>query len=281
MEKRDMMIKTKQLKATIKEVVRECLNEKCGGGPGHLAGGEKGKRMFKHIKQGYKGEKSVEDAERIAAATVNKNLDEIADSKQTPLDDIVRLVSKKTDDPQKAEYLVSQLFQHQYGKPADEEAIKAAIERNKHIGEAGLTSEDESSEEHDYDEAEEIKLIKAMKQIADKLDKMHKGMGGKIDETKVNMKMGPSYKVVQKTQAKVTEPDQPARTNQYDPKVTEAAYKQVSPNETDTAEENKALTIQTEPKVTENHKVQHRSYKTADDIDNDPNNVRDPEVPQA
>jgi len=64
--------------------------------------------------------------------------------------------------------------------------------------------------------------------------------------------------------------------------VDEASYKQVSPNETDTAKENKPLTIQTDPKVTEsNHKVQHRSFKTAKDGDQNPKNVRDPKVPQA
>lgn len=63
--------------------------------------------------------------------------------------------------------------------------------------------------------------------------------------------------------------------------TSEAAYKVVSPNEVDTSKEDKARTIQTEPKVTENHKVQARSAKTVQDLDNDPKNVRDPEVPQA
>jgi hypothetical protein len=45
---------------------------------------------------------------------------------------------------------------------------------------------------------------------------------GDLSEAEVNMKMGPSYKVVQQTLAKTQEPDQFARTNQYDPKVSES-----------------------------------------------------------
>ena len=42
-----------------------------------------------------------------------------------------------------------------------------------------------------------------------------------VDESTVDMKMGPSYKVVQPTLAKTSEPDFFARTNQYDPEVSE------------------------------------------------------------
>lgn len=123
--------------------------------------------------------------------------------------------------------------------------------------------------DHDYDESEEIKLIKAMAQIAKKLEAMHKGS---VKEA--------SYKKVA-PHAYTDAAEDKARRIQTEPEVNEAAYKVTSPNETDTAKENKALTIQTEPKVTENHKTQKRSYKTVQDIDNDPNNVRDPDVPQA
>jgi hypothetical protein len=43
----------------------------------------------------------------------------------------------------------------------------------------------------------------------------------KLSEANVNMKMGPSYKVVQPTLAKTSEPDQFSRTNEYDPEVSE------------------------------------------------------------
>ncbi len=47
------------------------------------------------------------------------------------------------------------------------------------------------------------------------------GKWEKINEAKVDMKMGPSYKVVQPTLVKTSEPDQFSRTNQYDPEITE------------------------------------------------------------
>jgi uncharacterized protein (UPF0335 family) len=60
---------------------------------------------------------------------------------------------------------------------------------------------------------------------------MNKGKFGKksktdnekedVDESTVDMKMGPSYKVVQPTLAKTSEPDFFARTNQYDPEISE------------------------------------------------------------
>jgi hypothetical protein len=205
-----MTIKKSQLKETIKQVVRECLNEKCGGST--LPGGAKGGRMFKHIKQGYKGEKSADDAERIAAATVKDRL-------------------------------------------GQEEQVGADV-----VAEKKMTAE------------------QFRKELSEVVDKM---VRKRFNEALVNMKMGPSYKTVPDTLAQTSEPDQRARVNQYDPKVTEASHKVVSPNETDTAKENKALTIQTEPKVTENHRVQHRSYTTIKDLPNDPNVARDPENPSS
>lgn len=76
-------------------------------------------------------------------------------------------------------------------------------------------------------------------------------------------------------------PRRKALAKRFKKGIDEASYKVVAPNETDTAKEDKARKIQTEPKVTENHKVQHRSYKTVNDQESDPKNVRDPEVPQA
>ena len=77
-----------------------------------------------------------------------------------------------------------------------------------------------------------------------------------------------------------------AREIQKNPKVNEnnggPQYKVVSPNATDTAKEDKAREIQRDPKVSEAaHKVQHRSYKTINDVDQDPKNPADPEVPMS
>lgn len=88
------------------------------------------------------------------------------------------------------------------------------------------------------------------------------------------------YKIVPNTSSEVQKDDH-ARAIQTDPTVTEASYKVVSPTQARTSNCDHARTIQTEPEVTENHKVQARSAKTVNDLDNDPNNVRDPEIPQA
>ena len=61
--------------------------------------------------------------------------------------------------------------------------------------------------------------------------------------------------------------------------LDEAAYKVVSPNQVDTAKEDKARKIQTEPKVSENFKVQTGpSCRTAKDSRNNPKNVRNPKL---
>jgi hypothetical protein len=63
--------------------------------------------------------------------------------------------------------------------------------------------------------------------------------------------------------------------------ISEASYKVVSPNETDTAKEDKARKIQTEPKVTEAaFKTQARSARTIKDLPQNPKNVADKDVPQ-
>ena len=90
--------------------------------------------------------------------------------------------------------------------------------------EAGLTSENEAGKEgegHEDHEAEEVKLIKVVRHIADKLEKMHKGMG--IEEG------GPQYKVAPKMMAK-TQKDNQAYARQGDPKVNETSYKTQGPS---------------------------------------------------
>ncbi len=118
-----------------------------------------------------------------------------------------------------------------------------------------------------------------------------------------------SYKVVA-PHAYTDEEENEALNIQGDPEVNEAAnnntlppnkgqYKVAPPHLYTTAQQNIALTGQTDPKrmyektdmrlssllekkkkkMKENHKVQNRSYATANDWAGDPNNVRDPKVP--
>jgi hypothetical protein len=61
--------------------------------------------------------------------------------------------------------------------------------------------------------------------------------------------------------------------------TSEASYKVAAPTQTRVQKDNHAREVQGCPKVTENHKVQHRSACTVKDLPNNPKNLRDPEVP--
>ena len=191
---RKEIMKKSQLKEAVKAIVRECVNERCGG--------SKAKRMFKHIKDSEKKQgKSTKVAKKIAGATVNKRLkneqvdaDMIAGEKQETergnernspeLDKIVKFAVNKlpnVKDPAKIARVTSLLFKHQHSnKEPDPEAVTASIKKHmsnkdaRGTNECGLTSEDEGGE-HGYDEREEIMLIKVMELIAKKLSAMHSG----------------------------------------------------------------------------------------------------------
>lgn len=71
-----------------------------------------------------------------------------------------------------------------------------------------------------------------------------------------------------------------ARTIQTDPKVNEASYKVVSPTQVQVQKDDQARRVQTEPNVDESaYKVQKRSYQTVQDIGQNPENPADPDVP--
>lgn len=223
-----MNIKQSQLVAIIKEVVRECIEER------------KDKWIQKAVDPSHKGyctpmtKATCTPHRKALAKRFKKGIDEAgltsekADSEISPLEDIIKSVIKSGVKGKAAIIKkAKELYKQQISKHgADDDAVNDMM----------------SSEFPEVNEA--------------------------------------SYKVVSPNETDTAEEDK-ARTIQTDPQVTEASYKTVSPNETDTAAEDKARAIQTEPKVTENHKVQHRSAKTVNDLDNDPQNVRDPEVPQA
>lgn len=86
-----------------------------------------------------------------------------------------------------------------------------------------------------------------------------------------------SYKVVSPNETDTTEEDK-ARTIQTDPKVNEASYKIVAPKSATDAKEDKARKIQTDPKVNETaYKTQGPSFKTFKDSPQFPDAVNDPE----
>jgi len=115
-----------------------------------------------------------------------------------------------------------------------------------------------------------------------KLVKQHMGTGNSISKPQVGkFALGAleeeSYKVVAPNEVDITDEDK-ARTIQTDPKVTEASYKVVAPKSSTDAKEDKARRIQAEPKVNETaYKTQGPSYKTFEDSPQLPDAVNDPE----
>lgn len=75
----------------------------------------------------------------------------------------------------------------------------------------------QNQEEHEHTE---VDLVNVIKKAVDKLGGMHKE-DKPVDENTVNMKMGASYKVVQKDLTHTAAKDK-ARTRQYDPEISEA-----------------------------------------------------------
>jgi hypothetical protein len=258
--------------------------------------------MFKHIKKGYKGEKDSEDAERIAAATVNKQLGEDEGEKKASGDKIPKgKLAKLNPDIVKGD------------KPSMKPGEKPSLLKK----EAGAISE--------YDESEELKLIRGLNLITQKLLGMHKGLdidkhekedhGDHIDEN------GPQYKVRDgRSYVEQTGKVNRAREIQEDPVINEdeGQYKvrdgrsyteqtgkvnrarEIQKDPTINEDEgqykvrdgksqveqpgkvNRAREIQKDPKVNEAaHKVQARSFKTIKDVDQDPKNPADPEVPMS
>ena len=214
-----MKMKKSQLKEAVKAVVRQCLNERlakegCGSGSNKRFKGKEA-RMFKHVEDSEKEQgKSTKVAKKIAGKTVNKRrADEQvgadvvagenmgADSKQTPIEDIIKFVIRRAPaiahDAHKIAAVAAELFAHQtgWGKPDPEHLLPIV---QKHMGggeeqaecggmeqecgtmqdEAGLTSETGAEGGEGYDEKEEILLIKVMALIAKKLEAMHAGMPG-------------------------------------------------------------------------------------------------------
>lgn len=107
--------------------------------------------------------------------------------------------------------------------------------------------EDEmGGETYGYDEAEEIELLKQLGQIILKLLQMHRG-----EDTEGGEEGGDD----------------------------EIPFKGVPEKGED--EEPELETPDEEELRESNHKVQHRSHKTVKDLDNNPKNVRDSEIPQA
>lgn len=199
-----MKLKKSQLKDAVKAIVRQCLNERCGGRKAKRIKEQSDDDLNSNPRDDFendpdalaksKGNDLPQDSDESPkfgdpAYDTDENMG--ADSEQTPMDDIVKHVIKKVpaiaNNPQKIARVSTLLFQHQFGgqQPPDSETLLGIVQKHMASGgaseqpsefggmeEAGMTSENGG-----YDENEEIMLIKVMALIAKKLEAMHAGEG--------------------------------------------------------------------------------------------------------
>jgi hypothetical protein len=160
--------------------------------------------------------------------------------------------------------------------------------------EMGLTSEEETCEpcagEGQYDEREEIKLIKVMKLAAEKLEAMHRGMPGDEEPVELPPEVdgGPEGAETEEP-SPFGEPDEPSEEEPSEKEPTEEPHSE--PDGDESGEEppfkkkkekkEEDPTEFTKKLAKENHKIQKRSYTTSNDGPQNPKNVRDPEVPMS
>ena len=298
------MTKT-QLKEAVKAVVRECLNERVIKEV--APPGDKAERMVQHVKASLKKSHPDWDAEKIASVAIatawkahNKGSVEQdegcceeggvqgADSKVSVMDAIVRVILRKVPaykgNPDKITKLAALLFHKQYGRPADMEAVEAAVERNlgyeDQIADEPVaktdedpTKEPEPAEEGDEadamdDQDQELQADRDFRQQQDdekakkksqKPAKKEPEEESASEEEEESVEENAQYKHVSDNQIDTAEEDK-ARTIQTDPEVNESAetlppnkgqYKTVAPHQYTTTDQNKALTIQTDPQVNE------------------------------
>ena len=126
----------------------------------------------------------------------------------------------------------------------------------------------------EYDEQQEIRLIKAVGKAIVKLLQMHVGMEDpEGDNLEPEKKGPPAPKKEKKPSPDKEEGELDEGGAQY--KVRDGRSYVEQPGKV-----NRARDIQYEPEINEsNHKVQHRSYKTVNDVSQNPENLRDPSVP--
>jgi hypothetical protein len=227
------------LKQLIQETIKTYITEKAPPGA-------KAERMVKHLKKSLAdshpewNEKKVKNVAYATAWKKHGKTNEAKEEKDT-------LKSKIPTG--ELSRLNPSMMKKDGGKLQLPPKGKSSVIPKPKIGESGLTSEDNGEcGDGGYDESDEVRLIRGLELITKKLSGMHKGMRGKKSEKEEVDEGGPQYKVV-------------------------------SPNATDTAKKDKAKQIQYDPKVTENHKVQHRSATTIKDVSQNSKNLRNPKVP--
>lgn len=242
-----------QLKEAIKQIVRQAINERKNMIHEVAPPGKKAERVVQHVKKSLRDKHPEWDDEKVTSIAIatawklkNKgNLDETGKNSHI----------------------------HKKGKV---QGLKK---------EAGLTSENGN-----YSEKAELELIKQIGQKVLELLAMH---GSATDTSPVSNEPEenePESSDTNQNPFETPEDNEPSDNDDSgeeieggdeneDDELDEATYKVVSPNAVDTAKEDKARKIQTEPKVSENFKVQTGpSCRTAKDSKNNPKNVRNPKL---
>jgi len=135
-------------------------------------------------------------------------------------------------------------------------------------------------EDANYEEQDEIRLIKAVGKAIVKLLQMHKGMEEpEGEEPEVDGEKSDAPPFPPKKEKKPTADKAEGELDEGGPQYKVRDGRSYVEK---TGQINRAREIQSDPNVNEsNHKVQHRSYKTINDVPQNPENLRDPEVPQA
>lgn len=280
-----MNMKRTQLKEAIKQIVRQAINERKSMIHEEAPPGKKAERAVMHVKKSLRDKHPEWDDEKITSVAIatawklhNKgSLEE--DDKAPNIKKAGKLNPKIVgkDNKPKASYSGSET------NPI-RKAGKLGFGLKQ---EAGLTSENGN-----YSEEAELELIKQIGQKVLELLAMH-GAGTSatgappVEEPEENE---PEVSDTTPNPFEKPEDSEPADNDdsgedieageeEEEDELDEAAYKVVSPNQVDTAKEDKARKIQTEPKVSENFKVQTGpSCRTAKDSRNNPKNVRNPKL---
>ena len=281
-----MNMKKTQLKEAIKQIVRQAINERKSMIREEAPPGKKAERAVMHVKKSLRDRHPDWDDDKItkiAIATAWK----LHNKGSLEEDD-------KSPDIKKAGKLNPKIV----GKDNKPKSSYSGNETNpiRKAGKLGFGLKQEAgltSENGNYSEEAELELIKQIGQKVLELLAMHGAGNSTADVPPVAGE--PEEHEPEDSDTTPTPFENPEDTEPSDnddsgeeveageekeeDELDEATYKVVSPNQVDTAKEDKARKIQTEPKVSENFKVQTGpSCRTAKDSKDNPKNVRNPKL---
>lgn len=265
-------MKQNELKSLVKEVIRECITEVAPPGA-------KAERMVHHLKASLAKTHPEWDEEKIkqvayATAWKHKGEGSVEEAGMTSEDDM----------PGEEEKDEKEYGHEEYGEDEGEEIklikclgliIKKLLDMHK-----GDEYDDENGEEGEEEEEHgEIEVgineKKDKKWIQKAVDPKHKGYCTPMTKSTCTPKRKALAKRFKRGLEELSESYQ-EYLNECGPQ-----YKVVSPRQSQVQKDDQAKNVQCEPKVTENHKVQSRTYSTVKDVPQNPENQRDPKKPVA